>query len=120
MTRSARAARCGRPATPAGSEPAARCWRPTSSRILAAVVLYLLSVGSVRGFAFVLGLTTIIDIIVAFWFTHPLTVILGRTRWMQGGSKWTGLDTARMGGHAATGAAATSSRRRSTTKEVSS
>jgi preprotein translocase subunit SecD len=88
--------------------------------ILAAVVLYLLSVGSVRGFAFVLGLTTIIDIIVAFWFTHPLTVILGRTRWMQGGSKWTGLDTARMGGHAATGAAATSSRRRSTTKEVSS
>jgi preprotein translocase subunit SecD len=88
--------------------------------ILAAVVLYLLSVGSVRGFAFVLGLTTLIDIIVAFWFTHPLTVILGRTRWMQGGSKWTGLDTARMGGHAATGAVATSSRRRSTTKEVSS
>ncbi len=73
--------------------------------ILAAVVLYVLSVGSVRGFAFVLGLTTIIDVIVAFWFTHPLAVLLGRTRWMQGGSKWTGLDTARMGGHAATGAA---------------
>jgi preprotein translocase subunit SecD len=88
--------------------------------ILAAVVLYLLSVGSVRGFAFVLGLTTIIDVIVAFWFTHPLTVILGRTRWMQGGSKWTGLDTARMGGHAAAGSAPTSSRRRATTKEVSS
>ena len=88
--------------------------------ILAAVVLYVLSVGSVRGFAFVLGLTTIIDVIVAFWFTHPLTVILGRTRWMQGGSKWTGLDTARMGGHAATGAAATPPRRRATTKEVSS
>jgi preprotein translocase subunit SecD len=88
--------------------------------ILAAVVLYLLSVGSVRGFAFVLGLTTLIDVIVAFWFTHPITVILGRTRWMQGGSKWTGLDTARMGGHAATGAAATPSRRRATTKEVSS
>jgi preprotein translocase subunit SecD len=88
--------------------------------ILAAVVLYVLSVGSVRGFAFVLGLTTIIDIIVAFWFTHPLAVLIGRTRWMQGGSKWTGLDTARMGGHAATGAAATSPRRRATTKEVSS
>jgi preprotein translocase subunit SecD len=87
--------------------------------ILAAVVLYLLSVGSVRGFAFVLGLTTIIDVIIAFWFTHPITVILGRTRWMQGGSKWTGLDTARMGGHAATGAVATTSRRRTTTKEVS-
>ena len=88
--------------------------------ILAAVVLYVLSVGSVRGFAFVLGLTTIIDIIVAFWFTHPLAVLLGRTRWMQGGSKWTGLDTARMGGHAATGAAPSTSRRRTTTKEVSS
>ncbi len=40
--------------------------------LLAAVVLYVLSVGSVRGFAFVLGLTTLIDVIVAFWFTHPL------------------------------------------------
>lgn len=87
--------------------------------MLAAVVLYLLSVGSVRGFAFILGLTTLIDVIIAFWFTHPLTVLLGRTRWMQGGSKWTGLDTARMGGHAATGAATTTSRRRATTKEVS-
>ncbi|MFM8349540.1 MAG: protein translocase subunit SecD, partial [Actinomycetales bacterium] len=50
--------------------------------ILAAVVLYFLSVGSVRGFAFVLGLTTLVDILVAFWFSHPVTVLLGRTRWM--------------------------------------
>ncbi len=64
--------------------------------ILAAVVLYVLSVGSVRGFAFVLGLTTVIDIIVAFWFTHPLVVLMGRTGWMQRGSRWTGLSTQTM------------------------
>lgn len=64
--------------------------------ILAAVVLYVLSVGSVRGFAFVLGLTTVIDIIVAFWFTHPLVVLMGRTGWMQKGSRWTGLSTSRL------------------------
>jgi preprotein translocase subunit SecD len=64
--------------------------------ILAAVVLYFLSVGGVRGFAFVLGLTTVIDILVAFWFSHPLTVLLGRTSWMQRGSKLTGLSPDRI------------------------
>ena len=64
--------------------------------ILAAVVLYVLSVGSVRGFAFVLGLTTVIDIIVAFWFAHPLVVLMGRTRFMQKGSRWTGLSTSKL------------------------
>jgi preprotein translocase subunit SecD len=88
--------------------------------LLAAVVLYLLSVGSVRGFAFVLGLTTVIDVIVAFWFSHPLVVLMGRSDWMQKGSKWTGLDAARLGGHSVAGAAITASRRRSASKEVSS
>ncbi len=71
--------------------------------ILAAVVLYVLSVGSVRGFAFVLGLTTLIDIAIAFLFTHPLVVLLGRTKFMQSGAKWTGLDPERVGGHLLTG-----------------
>ncbi len=88
--------------------------------LLAAVVLYLLSVGSVRGFAFVLGLTTIIDVIVAFWFTHPLVVVIGRSAWMQKGSKWTGLDAARLGGASVAGTAVTASRRRTASKEVSS
>ncbi len=48
--------------------------------LLAAVVLYFLSVGSVRGFAFTLGLTTIVDVVVAFLFTRPLVSILMRTR----------------------------------------
>lgn len=72
--------------------------------ILAAVVLYFLSVGSVRGFALVLGITTVIDVIVAFLFTHPLVVLLGRTQWMQRGSKWTGLNADRLGGASLTGA----------------
>ena len=87
--------------------------------LLAAVVLYFLSVGSVRGFAFVLGLTTIMDVLIAFWFTHPLTVLMGRSQWMQRGSRWTGLDPDRLGGASVAGAVATSSRRRSTTQEVS-
>lgn len=65
--------------------------------LLAAAVLYFLSVGSVRGFALILGLTTIMDLIMAFWFTHPITVLLGRTRFMQRGSRWTGLDPERLG-----------------------
>jgi preprotein translocase subunit SecD len=89
--------------------------------LLAAIVLYVLSVGSVRGFAFVLGLTTIIDVIVAFWFTHPVTVLLGRTGFMQRGSKLTGLDADRLGGHSVAGdAPTTKSKRRGASQEVSS
>jgi preprotein translocase subunit SecD len=80
--------------------------------ILAAVVLYFLSVGSVRGFAFVLGLTTVIDVVIAFWFTHPMTVLLGRTRWMQSGSRWTGLDPQRLGGVSVIDAMSGQSRRK--------
>ena len=87
---------------------------------LAAVVLYVLSVGSVRGFAFVLGLTTIIDVLVAFWFSHPIVVLLGRTKFMQRGSKLTGLDPDRLGGHSLSGDAQTKSRRRGASQEVSS
>ena len=65
--------------------------------LLAAVVLYFLSVGSVRGFAFVLGITTILDVVVAFWFTHPIVVLLGRSKWMQKGSALTGLSPERVG-----------------------
>ncbi|MBJ7279614.1 MAG: protein translocase subunit SecD [Candidatus Nanopelagicales bacterium] len=53
--------------------------------LLAAVVLYALSVGSVRGFAFTLGLTTVIDVLVAFWFTHPLVTYFGKSSWAESG-----------------------------------
>lgn len=65
--------------------------------LLAAVILYFLSVGGVRGFAFVLGLTTLIDVIVAFLFTRPLVTLLARWDWFTSGSPMTGLDPRRLG-----------------------
>jgi preprotein translocase subunit SecD len=65
---------------------------------LAASVLYLLSVGGVRGFAFTLGLTTLIDVFVVFLFTKPLVSLLVRTRFYGSGHKLSGLDAGHMGG----------------------
>ncbi len=59
--------------------------------LLAAVILYLLSVGGVRGFAFALGLTTLVDLLVAFTFTRPLTLIAANMAWFQKGSPLTGV-----------------------------
>jgi preprotein translocase subunit SecD len=49
--------------------------------LLAAVVLYAVSVGDVRGFAFTLGLSTLLDLAVVFLFTRPLISWLSRFRW---------------------------------------
>ena len=65
--------------------------------VLAAVVLYVLAVGNVRGFAFTLGLTTIIDILVVFLFTHPMLQLLGQTRFFSSGHKLSGLDPTALG-----------------------
>jgi preprotein translocase subunit SecD len=65
--------------------------------LLGAVVLYVLSIGSVRGFAFALGLTTIIDVIVAFTFTRPIVAILATTRFFQSGHPLSGVDPRRLG-----------------------
>ncbi|WP_232821925.1 protein translocase subunit SecD [Desertihabitans aurantiacus] len=61
-------------------------------QLLSAVVLFALAVGSVRGFAFTLGLTTLIDIVVVFWFTKPLMTLLARTRYFSSGARWSGLE----------------------------
>jgi preprotein translocase subunit SecD len=66
---------------------------------LGAVVLYVLSIGSVRGFAFALGLTTVVDVVVAFLFTRPVVALLAATRWFLSGSRWTGVDPERLGIH---------------------
>ncbi|MBO0900400.1 protein translocase subunit SecD [Cellulomonas sp. zg-ZUI222] len=63
----------------------------------AAIVLYLLAVGGVRGFAFTLGLTTLVDLLVVFLFTHPLMILLGRTRFFSEGHPASGLDPRRLG-----------------------
>ncbi len=48
--------------------------------LIGALVLWLLSVGNVRGFAFMLGLSTLVDIVTAYVFTRPLVILLGRNR----------------------------------------
>jgi preprotein translocase subunit SecD len=63
-----------------------------TAAFLAAAVLYLLTVGPVRGFAFFLGLSTILDVVVAYFFKRPLVALLGRWGWLQR-SKFVGMHT---------------------------
>jgi preprotein translocase subunit SecD len=64
---------------------------------IAAGVLYFLASSNVRGFAFTLGLTTLIDLLVVILFTHPMVQLLARTEFFGGGHKWSGLDPQRLG-----------------------
>lgn len=65
--------------------------------VIAAVVLFVLAVGNVRGFAFTLGLTTVVDLIVVALFTHPMMQLLGRTQFFGGGHRLSGLDPKALG-----------------------
>jgi preprotein translocase subunit SecD len=58
--------------------------------LLAAIILYFVSVGGVRGFAFTLGLSTLLDVVVVFLFTRPLVSWLSRFAWFSN-HKWTGF-----------------------------
>lgn len=62
-----------------------------------AVVLYFLAVGSVRGFAFTLGLTTLIDLVIVMMFTYPVMVLLTRTKFFGEGRRFSGMDAAALG-----------------------
>lgn len=64
---------------------------------LAAAVLFVVTVGKVQGFAFTLGLTTLLDVVVVFLFTKPLMTILARRRFFHDGHSWSGLDPKRLG-----------------------
>jgi len=68
-----------------------------SINILAAVVLYILADATVKGFAFTLGLTTLIDIGIFILFTHPVLQLLARTRFFGGGHPLSGLDPEALG-----------------------
>jgi preprotein translocase subunit SecD len=59
--------------------------------VLAAVLLYFFAVGGVRGFAFTLGLTTLIDLLVVFIFTKPLVTILSRVNFFASGHPLSGF-----------------------------
>jgi preprotein translocase subunit SecD len=60
--------------------------------ITAAVTLYVLTSSSVRGFAFTLGLVTLIDLLVVTLFTHPMLQLLARNKFFASGHKWSGFD----------------------------
>ncbi|MFF4348465.1 protein translocase subunit SecD [Streptomyces sp. NPDC001530] len=64
---------------------------------LAAAVLFIVTVGKVQGFAFTLGLTTLLDVVVVFLFTKPLMTILARRKFFASGHTWSGLDPKRLG-----------------------
>ncbi|MFI6349676.1 protein translocase subunit SecD [Streptomyces sp. NPDC050560] len=64
---------------------------------LAAAVLYIVTVGKVQGFAFTLGLTTLLDVVVVFLFTKPLMTLVARRRFFHSGHSWSGLDPKRLG-----------------------
>ncbi|NED16501.1 protein translocase subunit SecD [Streptomyces sp. SID9124] len=64
---------------------------------LAAAVLFVVTVGKVQGFAFTLGLTTLLDVVVVFFFTKPLMTIMARKKFFASGHPWSGLDPKRLG-----------------------
>jgi preprotein translocase subunit SecD len=67
---------------------------------LASALLWFFSIGDVKGFAFTLGLTTVIDVVVVFLFTKPTVTLLARTSFFGRGHPLSGLDPARLGAKA--------------------
>jgi preprotein translocase subunit SecD len=87
-----------RPAVEAGWKRARRTILVSDTvSFLAALLLYYFSIGEVKGFAYTLGLTTIIDVVVVFLFTKPMVTLLAQTSFFGGGHRLSGLDPARLG-----------------------
>ncbi|GAA4667814.1 protein translocase subunit SecD [Gordonia humi] len=57
-------------------------WTGNAVSFIAAAIIYFLAVGQVKGFAFTLGLTTIIDVVIVFLVTHPMVVLASRTQFL--------------------------------------
>jgi preprotein translocase subunit SecD len=90
-----------RPAAESGWKRARRTILTSDAvSFLAAVLLYHFAVSDVQGFAYTLGLTTLIDVLVVFLFTKPMVTLLAGTRFYGGGHRWSGLDPARLGAKA--------------------
>ncbi len=90
-----------RPAVEAGWKRARRTILVSDTvSFLAALLLYYFSIGEVKGFAYTLGLTTLIDIVVVFLFTKPMVTLLARTKFYGNGAPLSGLDPARLGARA--------------------
>ena len=87
-----------RPAVEAGWKRARRTILVSDTvSFLAAVLLYHFATSDVQGFAYTLGLTTIIDVIVVFLFTKPMVTLLAGTKFFSSGNKWSGLDPEQLG-----------------------
>jgi preprotein translocase subunit SecD len=68
--------------------------------LLSALILYLFATGVVKGFGFTLGLSTLIDLAVLFWFTKPLVSWFARFRFFNAGGKLSGLSPETLGNDA--------------------
>ncbi|TYL45291.1 protein translocase subunit SecD [Nocardioides sp. BGMRC 2183] len=66
-------------------------------QLLSAAVLYIFATGAVKGFGFALGLTTLIDLAVLFWFTKPMVSWLAQFKFFNSGNKWSGLSKETLG-----------------------
>ncbi len=66
-------------------------------QLLSALVLYIFATGAVKGFGFALGLTTLIDLAVLFWFTKPMVSFLAQYRFFNSGNKLSGLSAETLG-----------------------
>ena len=90
-----------RPAVEAGWKRARRTILVSDTvSFLAALLLYYFAISDVKGFAYTLGLTTLIDIVVVFLFTKPMVTLLARTKFYGTGRPLSGLDPARLGARA--------------------
>lgn len=82
------------------------CLAADAVSLSAAVVLYIFAIDDVRGFAFTLGLSTLVDLVVFFWFTKPLVTWLGRFSFFNQGHNLSGLSASTLGMDARAGATA--------------
>ena len=104
-TRCARASRCGSRSRPAGTRAQDTRLAANVVSLLSAAVLYIFATGVVKGFGFALGLSTLIDLAVLFWFTKPMVSWLARFKFFNGGGELSGL-SARHARHRRRGRAA--------------
>jgi len=68
-----------------------------SVNLLSAIVLFVVAVGNVKGFAVTLGITTVIDVLIVILFTHPMLQLIAQTRFFSSGHPLSGLDPTALG-----------------------
>jgi preprotein translocase subunit SecD len=73
------------------------CLAADAVSLLAAVVLYIFAIGVVKGFAFALGISTLIDLLVFFMFTKPMVSWLAQFKFFNSGNKYSGLSPETIG-----------------------